>query len=191
MYKLTKKGKIFIGIFLIIILIIFYFIYIKNTEEKNEKIEKKEIIVHIAGCVINPGIVKLDENSRICDAINIAGGLTEEADISQINLAYNLEDGMKIYIPNKNEKEKNIGNENIVQENASSSTNSIINKKININNANKSELETIPGIGPTTAQKIIDYRKENGKFKAIEDIKNIKGIGDNKFEKIKDYICVK
>lgn len=200
MYKLTKKGKILIGILTIIILIIFYSIYIKNTEEENieyfeseeeldkqdteEKIEKKEIVVHIAGCVMNPGIVKLEENSRICDAIDMAGGVTNDADISKINLAYTLEDGMKIYVPSINEQEIN-------EENIEQSTNSQINEKINLNNANKLEIEKIPGIGTITAQKIIDYRKENGKFKSIEDIKNVKGIGENKFEKIKEYICVK
>lgn len=205
MYKLTKKGKIFIGIIVIIILIISYYFYSQKTEEdiyylnnldsnetekKEIKTEKKEIIVHIAGCIAKPGIVKLEENSRICDAIDLAGGITEEADISKINLAYPLEDGMKIYIPNINEKEVNIENEYLTQETTTQEINSTINKKININSANKSEIETIPGIGSITAQKIIDYRKENGKFKKIEDIKNISGIGENKFKKIKEYICI-
>ena len=108
-------------------------------------------------------------------------------------MAYILEDGEKIYIPKKGE---DISNNNNSQSLSSSSTSSSSNKttsitKININKATQAELETIPGVGPSTALKIINYRNENGKYKNIEDIKNVSGIGDAKFEKMKDYITIK
>ena len=121
----------------------------------------------------------MEENSRISDAIEKSGGLTEEADISKINLAYLLEDGMKIYIPSHNDNKGEMKMETDTK------------SKININSANQTELEKLPGIGSSTALKIINYRKENGKFNTIEDLKNIKGIGDSKFQKIKELIYVR
>lgn len=191
---------------------------IQNNNEKNEEIKKEEsqmnkIVVHIDGCVNNPGIVNLEENSRLIDAIESAGGLTQDADIAKINLASYLEDGMKVYIPNKNDQENgtdniqnsyigkdvintNISQTNIIYENnikKKSAENKSINKnkKININNANLEDLKLLPGVGEGTASKIIEYRNKNGKFKNIDEIKEVNGIGKNKYEKIKDYICVK
>ena len=177
----------------------------KNNEENNlenksennseNKINNK-IKIHIAGSVLNEGVFEIDENSRIIDTINIAGGLKEDADISGINLATIEEDGMKINITNINEKkiENNLENnsENYFEKNnMKNNENKNLNKKININIATQNELENLPGIGNQTALKIITYRKENGKFENIEDIKNVSGIGNSKFDKIKEYICVK
>lgn len=126
----------------------------------------------------------------MADAIEAAGGITTNADIDRINLAYIVQDGQKINIPNVNSVEKeiyiieNIG-ENIIIEDIKTS-----NNLININTANQSELETLTGIGPSTALKIINYREENGKFKTIEDIKKVPGIGESKFDAIKNEICV-
>ena len=171
---------------------------IQNTvnESNNDEVDEKLIVVHIDGEVKNRGIIKISINSRIADAIEAAGGLTESADISNVNLAYVLEDGMKITIPNVNdndvEKQSYIINDsgnNIVEylnSNASVNKNSLIN----INTANQTELETLPGIGPSIALKIINYRNENGKFKSIDDIKSVSGIGDSKFENIKNLICI-
>ena len=126
----------------------------------------------------------------------MAGGLKEDADLKQINLAYVLEDGMKINIPSKNESTNENTNEDsnntesyITKENLNSSNNTKISK-VNINNATQTELETLPGIGPSTALKIINYRKEKGKFNKIEDIKNVNGIGESKFNKIKEFIKI-
>lgn len=220
--NLTKKQKI---IFFIIITfmtcIILYYLYtsldqynysISDVEPDNnilfnniydnniQTLEKqKEILIHVSGCVKNNGIVKLKENSRINDAIEAAGGLTSDADLSNINLAYILEDGEKIYIPKKGEEiaeesyTSSVTSEtsSIKSGSSSSTTSSSKTSKININKATQTELETIPGIGPSTALKIINYREENGKFNSIEDIKNVSGIGDTKYEKMKDYITVK
>lgn len=164
----------------------------------------KKIIVHISGEVISPGVISLEEGARIVDAINMADGVTEEADLSKVNLAYVLEDAQKIYIPNINEKEekeivKNIEKGVVIREsgmsdeNNSSSGNNSKNEnvKININTANVKELQKLSGIGESIALRIVTYRKENGKFNSIEDLKNVSGIGENKFNKIKNNIFVK
>jgi len=200
---LTKKQKIIFFIILFIMsIIIIYYIYsslysneftlyddtnltssndliLDSTINTSEENEDNLITVYICGEVKENIVVTLLENSRVCDAIDAAGGLTPNADLTAINLACILEDGEKIYIPK-------IGEQIIEKESDSFSS-----EKININKASQTELETIPGIGPSTALKIINYRKENGKFSKIEDIKNVSGIGDSKYEKIKDYIIVK
>lgn len=163
--------------------------YIENDNKELEE-ESNQIVVHITGEVENEGIIKIEEGARISDVIENAGGVTKEADLSKINLAYTVQDGQKIYVPSINDKEEietvtdNAG-ENVIQSNE----NNVKNERININTANQTELETLNGIGPSTALKIINYRNENGKFEKIEDIKNVPGIGDAKFENIKDNIC--
>lgn len=174
--------------------------------------ESGKIYVYITGEVNNAGVVILNEGSRISDAIDAAGGITSKANISKVNLVYVLEDGMKVNIPNDNDLKNNpdfeyvtmssgdgkndvlsgvmsssTSNSNTYSNNSSSSHTPSI---VNINTATQTELETLPGIGPSTALKIINYRKENGKFSSIEDIKNVSGIGDAKFENIKNYITV-
>ncbi|MBR0350222.1 MAG: helix-hairpin-helix domain-containing protein [Clostridia bacterium] len=195
-----------------------------NTNENNISKENKKIIVHVDGEVNNPGIVELKEGDRISNAIEIAGGIKENADLKNINLAFLVEDGMKIYVPaNNNEKgdfsmenfyENNLNNnslniteknlddlEKVTKESGGTSLEAFVNteknsknnlnNKININTASQADLETLPGIGSATALKIINYRNSNGKFNSIEDIKNVKGIGDSKFENIKDFIVCK
>ena len=150
--------------------------------------------MHITGAVVNNGIVEVKESARINDVIEAAGGVTDDADLSNVNLAYAVKDGQKIYIPSKNDKE-DIEDLKIISDEAGTD---IINEgdevqssgKVNINTATKEELQTLSGIGESTASKIITYREENGKFKKIEDIKNVPGIGDAKFENIKDKITV-
>ena len=170
---------------------------ISNTTNEADSSDKEKIVVHITGAVCNEGVYELDENSRIADVIKMAGGLKEDVDLKQINLAYMLEDGMKINIPSKDDKttDNNIENDEtyITKEDVTSSNNTNLNNKIskiNINTATQEELETLPGIGPSIATKIINYRKENGKFKKIEDIKNVNGIGESKFNKIKEFIKI-
>lgn len=160
------------------------------TENSETNSEIEEIIVHVAGEVNKPGIVNLKSNSRIADAINAAGGVTKEADLNQINLAYILEDGQKIYVPNKNEKIE--GNEYITKDsgNNEGNSNSKEGKKVNINQAKQTELEELPGIGPSLASRIIEYREQNGKFEKIEDLQNVKGIGESKFSDIKDKVSI-
>lgn len=125
------------------------------------------------------------------------GGFTQDANISSINLAYKLDDGQKVYIPYIGENSirdnyisSSPGESIILDENYDSKEINDIDL-ININTATQTELETIPGIGPSTALKIIEYRIQNGKFNSPDDLKNINGIGESKFENIKAYITVK
>lgn len=159
------------------------FIIEEYTEEKIENItdEDNKIKIHILGAVNYNGIIELESGSRISDAIEIAGGLTEIADVSKVNLAYVLEDGEKLYIPT-------IHDENDIEYLISESG---VNEKVNINTAKIDELQNIPGVGPSIAQAIIDYRDENGKFKSIEDIKSVSGVGESKYKKMEKYIKVK
>ena len=167
----------------------------KSNSLENEDIIKGEIIVHIIGEVKKEGIVSLKEGDRVIDAIRKAGGETKNADLSQVNLAYILSDGQKIYIPAKNEKIDNFvisSNEAEIIDNKGNknSESSNMSSKININTATESQLDTLPGIGPSTATKIIEYRNTNGKFKKIEDIKEVRGIGEAKYEDLKKYITI-
>ncbi len=211
--ELTKMQKIVLGIvaFFVVVVVIVFTMKISQeaqmemTEQENlleetnvlyQENEEKMIIVHVAGFVENPGIVKLKEGSRIADAIEAAGGELLDADLSNVNLAYMLEDGQKLYIPGISEQKE--GEENLGYITKESGNNIVVNEKkeeggsglINLNTASQTELEQIPGIGPSTALKIIEYRKENGEFKSIEDIKNVKGIGDSKYENMKNHITV-
>lgn len=245
----NKKIKIIaILVLLIIFFTVSYFIYadsdnkdafndeevlnnsaneINNNLETNDNFNaknNKKIIVHVDGEVNIPGIVELNEGDRISNAIEKAGGIKENANLKNINLAFFVEDGMKIYIPsNTNKKGENnmeFDNEFVIKNNFAEDKDDLLeeleyvtkesggasleafsgtdnnskntkNKKININSANQEELMSLPGIGDATALKIIDYRNNNGKFNTIEDIKNVKGIGDSKFENIKDFIVCK
>ncbi len=185
---------------------------IKNGDNNSgDNNSTNKIYIYITGEVNNQGVVILNKGSRVKDAIDIAGGITEKANITKLNLAYVLEDGMKINIPNDNDLRENPDfkyiingsddrNDEVRKENVDSSnesktvtSSSSSSKKsgiVNINTASQTELETLPGIGPSIALKIINYRKENGKFSSIEDIKNVSGIGENKFNELKKYIGV-
>lgn len=167
------------------------FLYYENIDFEDEvnvyeNVERKDdrITIHITGDVNYPGVVVLENGARIVDAIEAAGGETGEADLDKLNLARILNDGDKVYVPNKND----INTEEMILEDESEN-----NKQatININTASIEELIKLPGIGEATATKIVEYRKQNGKFKTIEELKNVAGIGNNKFETIKDKIRVK
>lgn len=162
----------------------------ENNTINKEIVEEQEIVIHITGAVKKQGIVKIKEGARISDIIAVAGGTTNEADLSKINLAYKVEDGQKIYVPNIND-ETNV--ESVTQEvgkNVLEDSNSKTSK-VDINSASQTELETLSGVGPSTALKIINYREENGKFEKIDDIKKVPGIGEAKFESLKESIYVK
>lgn len=143
---------------------------------------KNKILVEIKGEVKKPDVYEVDEGSIIRDLINIAGGLTEKANINKINRAEKLKNNQLIVIPN---------NESVISDTiTNNSSNDSKDGIININSASLSELQNINGIGEVKAQSIIDYREKSGGFKSIEDIKNVEGIGDKTFEKIKDKISI-
>ena len=208
---LNKKQKIIVTIIAILmVLFIGFYIIDKTNNEKFEYLEIEEneilsnniidenntyeegkiIVVHITGAIKNEGIVKAKDGARISEIIELAGGATAEADLTKINLAYIVKDGQKIYVPNVKDGEI----ENITESAGENVIDDKIEKtqgKVDVNTANQTELETLNGIGPSTALKIINYRKENGDFERIEDIKNVPGIGETKFESIKESICIK
>ena len=162
-------------------------IIIEEKEEREIEIEEvKKVIVDIKGEVKNPGIYELDEGKRIIDVIKESGGITEKANTKNINLSEKITDEMLIIIPSI-EQEPNNQEIEISKEEKKKDTK---DNKISINTATIEELMTINGIGKTKAKNIIEYRNSNGKFKTIEDIKNVSGIGDSTFEKIKNYIKV-
>ncbi|WP_252238721.1 helix-hairpin-helix domain-containing protein [Clostridium sp. VAP51] len=155
-----------------------------NEDEKIEKLKDKNIVVEIKGEVKKPDVYELNDESIVKDVIEIAGGLTEEADISNINRAQKLKNHELIYIHNKSEVKDNVS---YAQNTVTTSNNS---GKININCAQLEELKNLNGIGEAKAKRIIEYRENIGAFNSIEDIKNIDGIGEKSFEKLKDQIDV-
>ena len=201
MNNINKNQLVIAGIVITMIIIVVIYIFsikpqtnenyenleIEDVSKTEEKVEITKIKVHIAGSVVTEGIIELEEGARVADALKEAGGTTADANTKKINLAQKLQDGQKIYIPNQNETEEDIM-ENLgetIEENRINSS-----SKVNINTATQTELELLSGIGPSIASKIISYRKENGKFKTIEDIKNVPGIGEAKFNSIQDQITV-
>lgn len=146
-----------------------------EQEEKNKQEEEKDIIVHISGEVVKPGIVQLKHGQRLYEALELVGGSTVNADVDQVNLAMILEDQQKIIIP---PKQQITASPQIEQQ----------DQKININTADQSDLTTLPGIGKTIADNILKYREDNSGFKNIEELKNVSRIGDATFEKLKDLI---
>ncbi|MBR6799983.1 MAG: helix-hairpin-helix domain-containing protein [Firmicutes bacterium] len=175
-----------------------FFVFVLTGDEEESLAEETNVVteaepkmtmimVDIGGAVNDPMVAELEEGSRVEDAINAAGGVTEDADLTEINRAAFLEDGDKILIPEKQEVALN-DISNATDGSAKGGYTSYSDGKININTAGSEELQTLDGVGPVTAEKIIDYRESNGRFKDIEDIKNVSGIGEKTFEKLKDDI---
>lgn len=204
MKKFDKKLLISLILLFITIIVAIYFIvkgsksedyvvsdFVQSTDVPSLTEEKEQIAIHVDGEVISPGVIYLNSGSRISDAINLCGGATSSADFSKINLAYVLEDGQKVHVPSIYEPDdietvSNDAGENVIIESRNSNSN-----MVNINTATQSELEALPGVGASTALKIINYRSQNGKFKKIEDLMNVSGIGEAKFSTIKEHITIK
>ena len=209
MFNLSNQEKITIILLVIVIVIGGGMVLYKNINsedniiinralditENNPAIQKEipSVIIHIAGAVKTPGVYQLKSTSRIVDAVKIAGGENEEANLDLINLAALLKDGQKIIVPYKTYSETgeeiNVNTYNNTTSIYSSSSASI-SAKININTDNANILQTLPGIGPVLSERIIEYRNQNGLFGVIDDIKNVSGIAEKKFEGIKELICV-
>lgn len=160
---------------------------IKENKDAVVSQADKNIVVEIKGEVKKPDVYILNENAIIKDLIEAAGGLTENADLTNINRAKKLQNHDLIYIANKNEA---IKGSQITGASSSSKDTGNSDKKININTANLEELKTINGVGDAKAKSIIEYREKNGGFKSIDDIKNVTGITEKMFEKIKEQIEV-
>ena len=187
---------------------------IDNNAEVALNNEIKKMYVDIKGAVKNPGVYQVNEENIINDVINLAGGLLDKAYVENINLSKKVQDELVIYVYTKNEIKKNnlqenqtcssnnyiitectenkvsiiTSNEN--NENNENNNSSVSSSLININIASIEELTTLPGIGESKAQNIINYREENGYFKTIDEIKNVNGIGEATFDQLKKYITV-
>lgn len=157
-----------------------------KVKKNNKDINNKVVTIYISGEVNSPGVVTIDSDKRLSDAVGELGGLTNDADFNKINLAMKIEDEKHYIIPK-------IGEELEANNEEPETDGSFDNKdsnKININTATIQELDSLPGVGEATANKILNYRQENGKFKSIEEIKNVNGIGDKKYEDLKEVICI-
>ena len=155
-----------------------------KKEEKEEPLEQDLITVDVKGAVKSPGIYDLPVGSRVHDAVQKAGGLTEEADSKSLNLAQKVSDEALVYVPTK-------GEEAASQQTGSGTTPSTSkDKKVNLNKASLEELKQVKGLGGKRAQDIIDHRESNGKFKSVDEFKKVSGIGAKTIEKLKDYVTV-
>lgn len=180
----------------------------KTTKKDKSENSTGNLVVDIKGKIKNPGIYKVDKNTRVIDVIHMAGGLTEDADTSVINLSKKITDEMVIVIYSKQEiidfvatkereeeklaicSEGEIVNGACIKQDIPNNEDSTLNGKININTASVEELQTLPGIGESKAKNIISYRESNGNFTKIEDLKEVTGIGDAIYDQIKDYITI-
>ena len=154
----------------------------EDKNQKEEVVEQDLITVDVKGAVKSPGIYDLPVGSRINDAVQKAGGLTDNADSKSINLAQRISDEALVYVPTKEEATS--------QEMPSSASNNKENKKVNLNKASVEELKQVKGLGAKRAQDIIDHRESNGKFKSVDDLKKVSGIGAKTIEKLKEYVTV-
>ena len=151
---------------------------------------KDAIVVDVAGAVASPGVVELKDGARVADALDAAGGLAEDADLTSVNRAARLTDGQRVYVPRVGEQVAPVegdGSGGVAGEGAQSTA---TGQAVNINDADLAELDALPGVGPATAQAIIDDREANGPFTAPEDLMRVSGIGEKKYEKLKSSICV-
>ena len=154
----------------------------KDIEETTEVVEQDLITVDVKGAVKSPGIYDLPVGSRVNDAVQKAGGLTDNADSKSINLAQRISDEALVYVPTKEEATS--------QEAHSNASNTKENKKVNLNKASLEELKQVKGLGAKRAQDIIDHRESNGKFKSVDELKKVSGIGAKTIEKLKEYVTV-
>ncbi|PKM51049.1 MAG: competence protein ComEA [Firmicutes bacterium HGW-Firmicutes-7] len=151
---------------------------ISQDEPEDQNQIEKEIYIQLCGAIVNEGVYKVQFGTRIFEAVNMAGGLTEDASIEAVNQARLAKDGEQIYFPTKDE----VNNGSFIIPGATS--------LVNINSASKEQLMTLPGIGESKALSIIQFRESNDGFTSIEDIKKVNGIKDAMFNKIKDLITI-
>ena len=152
-----------------------------SSDDSTKDDSNTDIYVHICGAVINPGVYQVPVGTRVYQALELAGGSSDDAYLSGINLADKLADGQKVYIPAEGENAEGI---------LSTDSGDVQSVMININTASEAELMTLPGIGQSRAKDIINYRVKNGLFESIDDIMKVSGIKEAAFEKIKDLIKV-
>ena len=149
-----------------------------------------EVVVYVCGAVRSPGVIHLPSGARVADALELAGGATGKAELAAVNLAARVTDGQQIVVPERAAAGGGGSATAPAPGTGGSSPGGAATALVNINTASLVELETLPGVGPATAQKIVDYRTAQGGFKTIDDLKNVAGIGDARFAAMKDAITV-
>lgn len=161
----------------------------QTDEEFDEQGSQASVFVHVTGEVVSPGMYELPQGARVSDAIAAAGGFTEASDDQSINLARQINDGEQIVVGSI----QNLGNPSGegIQDSQSLQGGSVSSEgKVNLNTATAEELMSLDGVGEATAEKILAYRQEHGSFSSIEEIKEVSGIGDKKFEAMKDSLTI-
>lgn len=182
-----------IGTIFILSSIVMYLVYLYKEKDiriveinKSDQNTIKSISIDISGAISSPGLYSLPSNFRINDAIVAAGGFSQKADkdfvSKKINLAQNLRDGQKIYIPFEGEE--------VIPATTGSISLSNETSKLDLNMATLEQLDSLPGVGPKTAQKILDFKTKNGKFTSVEDLTRIQGLGTSTINKLKDLVTV-
>ena len=161
-----------------------------NSKTESEEGLPETLYVHVCGAVNAPGVYELRTDARIYEALEAAGGMTEDAAADWINQAEALSDGERIYVPTQEEAEESAQSVSGQWADPNGNAGGSVSDKININTATKEELMTLSGIGASKAESILKYRQEHGNFQSIEDLKKIEGIKDGVFNKIKDDITV-
>ena len=166
-----------------------------DSGQKDQQTDREKLqicYVHICGAVKQPGVYELTADSRLFEAIQMAGGLTEEAADQALNQAELIEDGSRIYVPTKEEAKAGMDNGDTLTQNEDNAekTGSTSDGKVDINTAEKNELMTLSGIGEAKADAIVRYREEHGAFQKIEDLMEVEGIKEGVFQKVKDQIKV-
>ena len=161
----------------------------QSQTERSEK-DKSKVTVDVKGAVVKPGVYTLKASARVTDAIQEAGGMTEDADAKSVNLAASLSDEEVIYVANKDENVSVLGQSGNGQVSEKGGQALSKDGKINLNTATSEELQTISGIGAKRAEDIIAYRESHGGFQSVDDLKNVSGIGDKTLDKIRESIYV-
>lgn len=162
-----------------------------ESEESSSKASAEtEVYVDVDGAVASPGVYRLKDGARVSQAIDAAGGLTAEADVTGLNRASKVTDGQKIHVPTVGEQQAALAAGGVEDGAAAASGAGVSSGLVNINTASAAELQTLSGIGPSMAQSIIDERTQNGAFASVDDLMRVSGIGEKKLAKIKDCICV-
>lgn len=161
-----------------------------DDESSAKSFSAAEVYVDVDGAVVRPGVYRLKDGARVSHAIDAAGGLAAEADVTGLNRASKITDGQKIYVPTVGEQQAAAAVGGAESSAATTPGAGSSSGLVNINTASAAELQTLSGIGPSMAQSIIDERTQNGAFASVDDLMRVSGIGEKKFAKIKDCICV-
>lgn len=210
LWQQKKTAIIAFGITVVVILgaILFTFapnkndqLHIMSTEEQKANSEgsysdslteaapERTIFVHVAGSVSAPGLYELQEGARVNDAIKIAGWFTDEADQTSLNLARTLTDGEQLFVPSKTGESSSVAPNASISFGSNSNTSETA-PKINVNRASEDDLQSIPGVGPSLAAKIIKDRESNGPFASVDDLTRVTGIGEKKLESMREFITI-